>query len=66
MTADPNAAVVELGFGGEMTFLELEDGYRLTVDTDGLHLSVPLTALDVAAIRAATGDLVLARLREVA
>jgi RNA polymerase-interacting CarD/CdnL/TRCF family regulator len=62
----PDARIITLTDGGELTLAPTEHGrYRLTIDADGMHLSVPLSRVDVMALREATGEIVLAHLREV-
>jgi uncharacterized protein with GYD domain len=55
---------VDLTHGGELAITEHEDGYVLHLTRNGFTVHTTLSALDVQAIRALTGDLVLARLNE--
>ena len=46
--AEPAGEMMELTCGGELSLVPTADGaYRMTVDAEGVHLSVPLSSGDV-------------------
>jgi hypothetical protein len=62
----PPPNTITLGNNAELSITEHDGDYVLHVTSQSVAVTVPLTALDVWALRSLTGDLVLARLNEVA
>lgn len=58
-----DAHLLELSCGGDLALTRVAHGrYRLTLDTEGVHLSVPLSIRDVHGLRALSGDAVMRHL----
>jgi hypothetical protein len=61
--SEADAHLLELSCGGDLAITRVAHGrYRLTLDCEGVHLSVPLTLRDVYGVRAVSGDVVMRHL----